>query len=50
MNGASMNERLAGKSVLITGAGSGLSINFAMPPDADVLGKSYEEMQPLLPA
>ena len=24
----------------------GMSINFAMPPDADVLGKSYEQMQP----
>ncbi|MFI5953232.1 SDR family NAD(P)-dependent oxidoreductase [Cryptosporangium sp. NPDC051539] len=24
----------------------GMSINFAMPPDAEVLGKSYEEMQP----
>jgi NAD(P)-dependent dehydrogenase (short-subunit alcohol dehydrogenase family) len=24
----------------------GMSINFAMPPEADVLGKSYEEMQP----
>jgi NAD(P)-dependent dehydrogenase (short-subunit alcohol dehydrogenase family) len=24
----------------------GMSINFALPPDADVLGKSYEEMQP----
>ena len=24
----------------------GMSVNFAMPPDADVLGKSYEEMQP----
>jgi NAD(P)-dependent dehydrogenase (short-subunit alcohol dehydrogenase family) len=28
----------------------GMSINFAMPPDADVLGKSYEEMQPWDPA
>ena len=27
-----------------------MSINFAMPPDADVLGKSYEEMQPWDPA
>ena len=24
----------------------GMSVNFAMPPDADVLGKSYEEMMP----
>jgi NAD(P)-dependent dehydrogenase (short-subunit alcohol dehydrogenase family) len=24
----------------------GMSINFALPPEADVLGKSYEEMQP----
>jgi NAD(P)-dependent dehydrogenase (short-subunit alcohol dehydrogenase family) len=24
----------------------GMSINFALPPDAEVLGKSYEEMQP----
>jgi NAD(P)-dependent dehydrogenase (short-subunit alcohol dehydrogenase family) len=24
----------------------GMSINFAMPPEADVLGKSYEEMAP----
>lgn len=24
----------------------GMSINFAMPPDAEVLGKSYEQMQP----
>jgi NAD(P)-dependent dehydrogenase (short-subunit alcohol dehydrogenase family) len=28
----------------------GMSINFAMPPDAEVLGKSYEEMQPWDPA
>ena len=28
----------------------GMSINFALPPDADVLGKSYEEMQPWDPA
>ncbi len=28
----------------------GMSINFAMPPDADVLGRSYEEMQPWDPA
>jgi len=28
----------------------GMSINFAMPPDADVLGKSYEQMQPWDPA
>jgi NAD(P)-dependent dehydrogenase (short-subunit alcohol dehydrogenase family) len=28
----------------------GMSINFAMPPDVDVLGKSYEEMQPWDPA
>jgi NAD(P)-dependent dehydrogenase (short-subunit alcohol dehydrogenase family) len=28
----------------------GMSINFAMPPDAQVLGKSYEEMQPWDPA
>jgi NAD(P)-dependent dehydrogenase (short-subunit alcohol dehydrogenase family) len=28
----------------------GMSINFAMPPDADVLGKSYEEMRPWDPA
>lgn len=24
----------------------GMSVNFALPPDAEVLGKSYEEMQP----
>jgi hypothetical protein len=28
----------------------GMSVNFAMPPDAEVLGKSYEEMQPWDPA
>jgi len=28
----------------------GMSVNFAMPPDADVLGKSYEEMRPWDPA
>jgi NAD(P)-dependent dehydrogenase (short-subunit alcohol dehydrogenase family) len=28
----------------------GMSVNFAMPPDAQVLGKSYEEMQPWDPA
>ena len=27
-----------------------MSINFAMPPDADVLGKSYEEMAPWDPS
>lgn len=24
----------------------GMSVNFALPPDAEVLGKSYEEMSP----
>jgi NAD(P)-dependent dehydrogenase (short-subunit alcohol dehydrogenase family) len=24
----------------------GMSVNFALPPEADVLGKSYEEMSP----
>jgi hypothetical protein len=28
----------------------GMSVNFAMPPDAEVLGKSYEEMQPWDPS
>jgi NAD(P)-dependent dehydrogenase (short-subunit alcohol dehydrogenase family) len=28
----------------------GMSINFAMPPDAEVLGKSYEEMAPWDPS
>ncbi|MDV7241852.1 MULTISPECIES: SDR family NAD(P)-dependent oxidoreductase [Rhodococcus] len=27
----------------------GMSVNFALPPEADVLGKSYEEMQPWNP-
>jgi NAD(P)-dependent dehydrogenase (short-subunit alcohol dehydrogenase family) len=28
----------------------GMSVNFAMPPDAQVLGRSYEQMQPWDPA